>query len=198
METAPRTLVLASTSRFRRQLLDAAGVAHVAIAPPFEETHAEALAPAELAIAYARAKAESLAAAWPDGLIVGADQVPEIDGEILVKPGTIARAVEQLTRLQGRTHQLHTAVAVHDPRARRTVARLVTHTMTMRPLRPAQIEAYVARDRPLECAGAYMIEAAGALLFSSMDGADHTAIVGLPLSALAALLVELGHDLLAG
>ena len=194
---AVRLLVLASTSRFRRTLLDAAGIAHTAMAPSFDETHAEPLAPPKLAIAYARAKAESLGARHPDALIIGADQLPEVDGEILTKPGTIARAVEQLERLQGRTHRLHTAVAVHDPRGvgfARTRDRLVTHTMTMRPLSRAQIEAYVARDAPFDCAGAYKIEAAGTLLFSSMEGSDHTAIVGLPLSALTALLCDFGYD----
>lgn len=194
-----RPLVLASTSKYRRALLDAAGVAHVAVAPTFVEDYDGSLAPlspGELALAFARGKAECLAADHPDALIVGADQVPAVDARVLGKPGTREAAVAQLLALQGRTHSLHTAVAVHDPRAGITRARLVTHEMTMRSLTRAQAEAYVEHDAPLDCAGAYRVEARGALLFESMRGDDHTAIVGLPLTALAAILRELGHDLL--
>jgi septum formation protein len=194
-----RALVLASTSKYRRALLDAAGVPHVAVAPSFVEELDGALArlaPDALAVAFARGKAECLAGAHPDALIIGADQVPAIDARVLGKPGTREAAVEQLLALQGRTHRLHTAVAVHYPRAGLTRSRLVTHEMTMRALTRAQVEAYVEHDAPLDCAGAYRVEARGALLFESMRGDDHTAIVGLPLTALAALLRELGHDLL--
>jgi septum formation protein len=105
MELGPRAIVLASTSPFRRELLLEAGIAHTAYAPAFEETHGEALPPLEIAVAYARAKAESLAERHPDALIIGADQVPEIDGEVLVKPGSVEKAIAQLERLQGRTHR---------------------------------------------------------------------------------------------
>jgi septum formation protein len=191
-----RPLVLASTSKYRRALLDAAGVPHLAVAPTFVEEHDGTLAPDALALAFARGKAECLAADHPEALIVGADQVPAIDARVLGKPGTREAAVEQLLALQGRTHRLHTAVAVHDPRARVTRTRLVTHEMSMRSLTRAQAEAYVEHDAPLDCAGAYRVEARGALLFESMRGDDHTAIVGLPLTALAGLLRELGADLL--
>lgn len=195
--TIVRPLVLASTSRYRRALLDAAGIAHEAVAPPFDEDHDRGLPPDELVVAFARGKAESLARARPDALIIGADQIPEIDGTILTKPGHAAGAIEQLARLSGRVHRLLTAVAIHDPTSGRTAHRVVVHAMRMRPLSRAQIEAYVARDAPFDCAGAYKVEAAGALLFEAMDGPDHTAIVGLPLTALASLLAEHGVDLLA-
>ncbi len=191
-----RTIVLASTSQYRRALLEAAGVTHLAASPRFVERHDAAIAPGDLAIALARGKAESLAGAYPDALIVGADQVPALGARVLGKPGSREAAVEQLLALQGRTHELHTAVAVHDARARRTVSRAVRHSMAMRALTRAQAEDYVARDAPLDCAGAYRVEARGALLFESMRGDDHTAIVGLPLTAMSALLLELGCDLL--
>lgn len=196
MADAPRTIVLASTSKYRRALLDAAGVAYVAAAPPFEERHDGGVAPDALAVALAIGKAESLADAHRGALIVGADQVPAIDGRVLGKPGTREAAVAQLLALQGRTHELYTAVAVLDARTRALRSRVVTHRMTMRPLSRAQAEAYVARDEPLDCAGSYRVEARGALLFEAMRGDDHTAIVGLPLTALGALLREHGHDLL--
>jgi septum formation protein len=188
------TIVLASTSRYRRALLEAAGIAHVAVAPRFDEDHTLALAPEEMVVAFARAKAESLSADHPDAVIVGSDQIPELAGRILTKPGDAAHAHAQLTALSGRTHRLLTAVALH---ARgRTESRLVVHHMRMRQLTAAQIDEYVARDRPFDCAGSYRVEAAGALLFEAMDGPDHTAIVGLPLTALAALCASFGVDLL--
>lgn len=188
-------IVLASTSKYRRALLEAAGVAHRAAAPRFDEDHTRPLPPEELVVAFARAKAESIAADHSDAVVVGSDQIPELDGRILTKPGGADAAREQLRALSGRTHRLLTAVAVHAHG--RTESRLVVHHMRMRVLSPAQIDEYVARDRPFDCAGSYRVEAAGALLFEAMDGPDHTAIVGLPLTALAALCADFGVDLLA-
>lgn len=185
-------LVLASTSRYRRALLDAAGVSYEVARPPFDEEHARALAPEEMVVVFARGKAESLAR--PDAIVIGADQIPELDGRILTKPGDRAGAVEQLAALAGRTHRLLTAVAVHH--AGRTESMLVVHRMTMRPLSAEQIARYVDRDEPYDCAGAYKVEAAGALLFEAMEGPDHTAIVGLPLTALSTLLASFGVSLL--
>lgn len=185
-------LLLASTSRYRRALLDAAGIVHEAASPPFDEDHTRELSPEDMVVAFARGKAESLAR--PDALVIGGDQIPAIDGRILTKPGSRAAAIEQLEALAGRTHRLLTSIAVHH--GGRTESKLVTHHMTMRPLTREQIERYVDRDEPYDCAGAYRVEAAGALLFESMEGIDHTAIVGLPLTALATLLASFGHDVL--
>lgn len=186
-------LVLASTSPHRRAILEAASIAHEAVAPSFVEDHGSD-PPEQIAIAFARAKAESVAARFPGAVVIGADQVPELDGKPLTKPANVAEAEAQLRALRGKTHRLWTAVAVHADG--RTEHRLVVHHMHMRALGDAEITAYVARDRPIGCAGAYKVEAAGALLFSSMEGPDHTAIVGLPLAALADLLAERGLSLL--
>ena len=185
-------LILASTSRYRRALLDAAGVRYEAASPPFEEDHARPLSAEAMVIAFARGKAESLAA--PDAVVIGADQIPALGDRILTKPGTRHAAIDQLQLLAGRTHRLLTAVAVHH--GGRTESRLVVHEMRMRPLTRAQIERYVDRDEPFDCAGSYKVEAAGSLLFESMQGADHTAIVGLPLTALSDLLELFGVPLL--
>ena len=190
----PIRLVLASTSRHRRAQLEALGVEHLAVAPTYDEDHARPLAPDAMAIEFARGKAESLAREYPDALIVGADQTMS---EPLTKPQTVERAVEQLMLLQGRTHQLFSAVALHDAARGTTAHRLVVHHMTMRPLTRALAEAYVARERPLDCVGSYRIEGTGALLFTAMAGDDHTAIVGLPIAAMTSLLAEAGYDLLA-
>jgi septum formation protein len=187
-------ILLASTSRYRRALLEAAGISHLAVAPRFDEDHTEPLPPEQLVVAFARAKAESIALDHPGAVIVGSDQIPELDGQILTKPGNAETARAQLRVLSGRPHRLLTAVAVHAQG--RTESRLVVHHMHMRALTAAQIDEYVARDQPFDCAGSYRVEAAGALLFDAMDGPDHTAIVGLPLTALASLCFAFGVDLL--
>lgn len=192
----PRTIVLASTSRYRRALLDPLGVSYVAASPHFVEDHALRLSPSSMVEAFARGKAESLAEDHPNALIIGSDQIPELDGRVLTKPATHDAAVDQLLALAGRTHVLRTAVAVHDSARALTSCRRVDHRMTMRPLTRALAEAYVARDQPLDCAGSYRIESLGVLLFESMEGSDHTAIIGMPLSVTAALLREHGVDLL--
>lgn len=192
-ESDRRPLVLASTSRYRRELLDRLGLAYEARAPLYEEEHHLALPPAELVVELARRKAESLAAACPEALIIGADQVAELDGTVLLKPGTVEGAVAQLARLAGRTHRLLTGVAVHDPRAGRTEAALDVHRMTMRPLAEPQLRAYVERDHPVDCAGAYKVEAAGIALFEALEGRDFTAIVGLPLTLVVTLLGRFGY-----
>lgn len=185
-------LILASTSRYRRALLEAAGVEFTAASPPFNEDHSRTLTPEAMVVAFARGKAESLAA--PDAVVIGADQIPALEDRILTKPGGRQAAIEQLQLLAGRTHRLLTAVAVH---ARgRTESALVVHQMRMRVLTREQIERYVDRDEPFDCAGAYKVEAAGSLLFEAMDGSDHTAIVGLPLTALTTLLAQFGQPLL--
>ena len=192
-----RPLVLASTSRYRRAQLEALGIEHRAVAPGFEEDHGLPLAPDELVVRFARGKAEAAAGAHPGALVIGSDQAPELDGRVLTKPGSAAAAVEQLLALAGRTHRLLTAVALHDAARATTEHRLVIHRMRMRPLSRALAEAYVARDEPLDCAGAYRIEGAGLLLFEEAAGPDHSAIIGLPLLALGELLAGAGVDLLA-
>ncbi len=192
-----RPIVLASTSRYRRAQLEALGVEHRAVAPGFDENHGLGLAPEAMVVSFARGKAEAAARAHPGALIVGSDQAPELDGRALGKPGEAGAAVEQLLALAGRTHRLLTAVALHDAASGCTEHRLVVHRMRMRPLTRAIAEAYVARDAPLDCAGAYRIEGAGLLLFEAASGDDHSAIVGLPLLALGELLAGAGVDLLA-
>jgi septum formation protein len=185
-------LILASTSRYRGDLLARLGVPFVAAAPDCDEdaTKATGLAPQELAETLALAKAESLRAAHPDAAILGGDQVAAIDDAILDKPGTEAAACAQLARLAGRTHTLITAVALI------LGDRILRHTdvtrLTMRPLTADQIARYVAADQPLDCAGSYKLERLGIALFSRIESADHTAIIGLPLLSVTSMLGEIG------
>jgi septum formation protein len=188
-------LVLASTSRYRRELLARLGLPFRALAPLCDEEALKdpGLAPEAQAMLLARAKAESLRAAEPDAVIIGSDQICALEGESLSKPGTAARAEEQLARLAGKTHRLVTAVAVVDPGAGvRVIEHLDVTRLTMRPLTREQIARYVAADAPLDCAGSYKLEARGIALFSHIESADHTATTGLPLIALATILAALG------
>lgn len=187
-----RPLVLASTSRHRRALLRQVGLPVEALAPPYEEEHQLDLPVEQLVQELARRKAVSLAARCPQALIIGADQVAEVQGQVLLKPGTAARARAQLASLAGRTHRLLTGLAVHEPATGRTEQCLDEHQMTLRPLTAAQIAAYVAADSPLDCAGSYKVESVGMLLFTAMQGQDYSGIIGLPVTRLVSLLQRFG------
>jgi septum formation protein len=198
---APPRIVLASTSRYRRELVRRLGLEVEAMAPAFDERAAEAALGAasteEVARALALGKAQSLAAQLGDALVLGGDQIAEIDGERLHKPGTAENARAQLRRLAGRTHRLVTAVALVRASDRRAEVLVDVHRLTMRPLSDEAIARYVERDQPLDCAGSYRVEELGIALFERIEGADFTAIVGLPLTLVVTLLGRLGVDVLA-
>ncbi|WP_044987478.1 Maf family protein [Sorangium cellulosum] len=194
-------IVLASTSPFRRALLDRLGLAYEAARPAFDEIAPEGLPPVACARAFAEGKALSLAAAHEGALLIGADQALDLDGELLRKPASLDEAADQLGRLAGRVHALHTAVAVHAPPGLplapgepRTLAEVVTVELRVRPLDRAQIRRYVALDRPIGSAGGYLFEKHGPWLFDDVRHADETAIVGLPLVPLCRLLRRFGVD----
>jgi MAF protein len=191
-----RSLVLASTSPFRGELLGRLGIPFIQADPGIDEDpwKARGLPPERLVLALARAKAEALAAEHPRALILGADQAVDLDGEALGKPGSHDAAVEQLLRLQGRSHRLLTGVALHDAAARRTDVALDEHAVTLRPLRRPQVEGYVCREDVRACAGAYRVEGLGIALFESVLGRDWTGIVGLPLLLVTRMLAEAGLD----
>ena len=196
---APRpTLILASTSPYRRSLLDRLSVAYVAADPAVDEDLWSGLAPEPMVLALAQAKAEAIV--HPNALVIGSDQCVDLDGEVLGKPGTPERAVAQLERLAGKRHRLLTAVAVHDTSTGQTRVDLDVHTLTMRALSRDTLEAYVRADQPMGCAGAYMLERRGVALFESIEAdpalADDTAIIGLPMLRTLRLLRSFGTDLI--
>ena len=190
-------LILASTSRYRREQLERLGVPFRAIAPACDEEELKrtllhpGMSPRQLAEHLAIAKAASLRPAHPQAVIIGGDQVATVDERILGKPGTTEAAHAQLERLAGRTHALVTAIAVSSP------GRDWRHTdvtlLTMRALTDAQIARYIAHDQPLDCAGAYKLERRGVALFTRIQSEDHSAITGLPLIALTAILARCGY-----
>lgn len=189
------TLLLASTSPYRREQLARLGVSFRWVAPPVDEQAfpAQGLAPRELAAQLAQAKAAAVGRTERDDWILGGDQVASCGGQILGKPGTVEAAIAQLEWLSGREHELSTSFCLWSP------TRSIVHTdialLRMRRLSRAEIERYVAADRPLDCAGSYKLEARGIALFESIATADWTAITGLPLIALATLLRERGFEI---
>jgi septum formation protein len=187
-------LVLASTSVYRRALLERLGVPFRACAPLCDEESfkRDDQDPRSLAESLARAKAASLSGAEPYASIIGCDQVVSFQGQVFGKPSTFARAVDQLTVMAGHTHELITALVVMQ--GDRLLRHIDVTSLRMRALSRSAIERYVAADQPLDCAGAYKLEARGIVLFEKIETDDHTAITGLPLIALVTILRELGYD----
>ncbi|MEX1024952.1 MAG: Maf family nucleotide pyrophosphatase, partial [Planctomycetota bacterium] len=188
-------LVLASTSRYRAELLESLALRFEAVAPAIDE-RARAfggLAPDALAMSLARAKAEAVRGARPDAVVIGSDQVCALGEQRFDKPGTSERAVATLEALQGRTHVLWTALVVAGPEGLHE--HLDETRLTMASFDRRALERYVARDLPLDCAGAYKLERLGAALFERIETRDASAVVGLPRIALAAILRRLGWEL---
>ena len=186
-------LILASTSRYRQELLARLGVAFTCQAPGVDEDSVKAdraLGPRQVAEILAERKAQAVAARHPGAVVIGSDQLAHLDGDVLGKPGTAEAAEAQLARLAGRTHELVTAVCIIHPGGVERLTDLAR--LSMRPLAAAAIARYVAADRPLDCAGAYKLECRGIALFSAVACADHTAITGLPLIWTAGVLGRLG------
>jgi septum formation protein len=188
-------LILASTSRYRRDLLARLGLPFRCMAPEVDESAFGDLAqdPAELARKLASAKAEAVAARQPGALVIGSDQLVAFDGQVLGKPGTTERAVSQLLAMAGREHQLLTAVALAD--ANGVEIHLDVARLWVRPLTRLEVERYVKAERPLDCAGSYKIEGLGIALFDRIECADQTAIIGLPLLAVCTMLRARGFML---
>jgi len=183
-----RTLVLASTSPFRRELLKRLGLPFTVAAPRFVERLERAADPARMAAELALGKAMSLAGDYPNAVIIGSDQVLVTDGEIVGKPGSADRARDQLRRMSGGTHVFHAGLAVVDTASGETRVAAVPFTVTMRELTDREIDNYIRLDDPLGCAGSFKIEGLGIALMEKLEGDDFTALIGLPLIELVSIL----------
>lgn len=183
-------LILASTSRYRRELLARLDLPFDVERPAVEETARPGEAPAGLAARLAAEKAADVADRHPDSWVLGSDQVAEIDGDALGKPGSEAVAIEQLRRMSGREVHFHTAVSLR--RGETAHAASVVTIVRLRALDNAEIERYVRAERPLDCAGSFKVEGLGISLFDEIESQDPTALVGLPLIATARLLRRAG------
>jgi septum formation protein len=188
------TIVLASTSPYRRELLTRLRLPFEVLAPAVDETGRTGEPPLALALRLAQAKAMEVAARCPGAIVIGSDQVAELDGEPIGKPHTHERALAQLERMQGRRLVFHTALAVvADGQA---VVESVPTTVTFRRLGRDALDAYLRSDRPYDCAGAAKIESLGIALVERVESDDPTALIGLPLIRLTSMLAAAGVPVL--
>ena len=192
-----RPLVLASTSRYRAALLDRLGVHYRVDAPGVDESAGPGEQAAEACVRLAEAKARAVAPRHPDAIIIGSDQIADCDGRHVGKPGSLERAREQLALLSGRTVVFHTGVAVLDAASGRCAVERVDVRSTFRQLSRGDIESYLAREAPFDCAGSVRSERLGIALFDAIASDDPTALEGLPLIATCRLLRDAGFDVLA-
>lgn len=189
-----RPLVLASTSPFRRELLARLGLPFATATPDVDERRRPGEAAAALVERLAEAKARAVAAEFPDALIIGSDQVACIDDQVLGKPGGRAPAIGQLQQASGRAVVFLTGLCLFDAASERAQVCCEPYCVRFRTLSRAQIEAYVDRERPFNCAGSFKSEGLGIALFEAMDGADPNSLIGLPLIRLVGLLAAAGLD----
>jgi septum formation protein len=188
-------LILASTSAYRRVLLERLRLPFRAVAPGVDESHRDGETPPERSARLAQAKAAAVAVQHPGAVVIGSDQVAVCGEHVLDKPVTAANAIAQLNLLSGQVATFHTAVAIQ--------CRLQNHLDTFvdvthvhfRVLSGSEIERYVEREQPLDCAGSFRSEALGCTLFASVRSEDPTGLIGLPLIAVAAGLRRLGYRL---
>ena len=192
---SPRQVVLASTSRYRRGLLERLGIAFECADPRIDETPQAGEAPAATAQRLAQAKARAVAHRFPDGLVIGSDQAAACDGARLDKPGNHDNAVRQLSLVSGKTAVFDTAVALLDTKSNRMGSRVVPCRVTFRTLSTEQIERYLRLEQPYDCAGSAKVEGLGITLIARIDTEDPTALIGLPLIALCELLLGAGVEL---
>lgn len=192
----PEALILASTSPYRRTLLERLQLPFRCEAPEVDESPRPGESAGQLALRLAQAKARVVAERFPEALVIGSDQVACLDDQLLGKPGDYPRAREQLRASSGRSVAFHTGLAL----ARRAPvfdrAVVVPFRVHFRPLSDAEIDRYLAREAPWDCAGSFKCEGLGSALFQRLEGDDPTSLEGLPLIALCALLKEAGHAVL--
>jgi septum formation protein len=187
-------LILASTSRSRRELLARLRLAFEVEAPGVDETPRAGEPPADLAQRLALEKALAVAARRPGAVVIGSDQVAELDGKGIGKPGTHERAVDQLRRMSGRRVVFQTAVAVLRADTGYEAIRLAPVVVTFRTLGDGEIEHYLRTEQPYDCAGSAKSETLGIALLASIESDDPTALVGLPLIRTCELLRGAGLD----
>ena len=195
---ADADLVLGSTSRYRAELLRRLTPRFRQVAPDVDETRGDGEAPRALALRLARAKAQAVARQCPGAIVIGSDQVATFEDRVLGKPGTVENARAQLAACSGRHVDFLTALCVVDARGRepRAFEALDVTRVAFRTLTPSEIARYVEREQPLDCAGSFKSEGLGIALFERIENTDPSALIGLPLIALARLLREAGVGIL--
>ncbi len=187
-DSSATTLILASTSRYRRALLARLGVAFEACAPPVEEQLLAGEPARDAAMRLAEAKARSVAHGYPGALIIGSDQTVAADREVIGKPGDQATAYLQLMAAAGRWRTFHTAVCLLNTSTGGARVACVDYRVKFRALTAEEIDRYLRIEQPFDCAASMKSEGLGIALLETMEGSDPTALVGLPLIALSGML----------
>jgi len=187
------SIFLASSSPYRRSLLNRFLDQYEVISPEVDERNDEGLEPADLARHLARKKAEAIAINARMSLVIGADQLAVLDDKVLGKPGNHAKAVEQLLAASGKTVTFLTAVCILDPVGRARYEHTDKTVVRFRQFDLRLVEAYLRHDEPYDCAGSFKLEGAGFVLFESVQADDPTAIIGLPMIWVADRLLQLGY-----
>ena len=195
-EITPRKLILGSTSRYRRELLERLRVPFTVEAPHVDETPLPMETPQQVACRLAMSKARAVAAEFPDCVVIGSDQVADLEGEALGKPWNHARALAQLQKMRGKVVVFQTAVAVVCQESGFSQMALAQVKVTFRDLSDAQIEAYLRAETPYDCAGSAKSEGLGIALLASIESDDPTALIGLPLIRTCQMLEAAGVQLL--
>ena len=187
-------LVLASSSRYRRELLSRLTLPFEVATPDVDETPLPDESPSQTALRLAEVKARAVAGRFPDSLIIGSDQVLMLDSEQLGKPGNFDNAFAQLKKMQGRAMVFHTALCLFNSRTGNAQLRDIPTVIHIHPLTDTQIEGYLNKEAPYDCAGSARSEGLGIALISRYDTPDPNALVGLPLIALTEMLRNEGVD----
>ncbi|MCK4536883.1 MAG: septum formation protein Maf [Desulfuromonadales bacterium] len=188
-----RTLILASTSPYRLQLMRQLELTFQVAAPLYKESVDSSIAPGLFVKHQAIQKALSLKDRYPDALIIGSDQVfVDARQRTLGKAGGVEEAVSQLMEMQGRRHTFYTGIAVYDSRSGEQLVEFETYSVTLRTLSEEQVRNYVARESPIDCAGSFKVEGLGVALMEKMEGNDYTTLIGLPLIRLVDMLGQFG------
>jgi septum formation protein len=185
-------LVLGSTSPFRKALLEKLGLPFSTVSPEVDESRLADESPEQLVYRLSEAKARAVAGSKPDALIIGSDQVAVIDGEILGKPGSHEKAVEQLRNASGRAVTFLTGLCLLNSKTGGTQTEVVPFTVHFRDLSDEQIENYLRSEKPYNCAGSFKSEALGISLFERLEGEDPNTLIGLPLIRLVRMLENEG------
>jgi septum formation protein len=192
----PRRVVLASTSRYRKELLERLGIAFEVSAPQVDERPLGAEAPEQTALRLAVLKAQAVRLAHRDALIIGSDQVATYAGRALGKPGDHATAVRQLRSVSGKSADFHTAVALLDAANGSVQTRVVPCRVHFRAFDDARVERYLQKEKPYDCAGSAKVEGLGIALIARVETEDPTSIIGLPLIALTEMLERAGFPVI--
>ncbi|MFU8814090.1 MAG: Maf family protein [Pseudomonadales bacterium] len=191
-------VILASSSRYRSELLTRLQIDFETRSPDVDESPAADETPERLVVRLAELKAATVAASYREGLVIGSDQVAVCGAQILGKPGTAERACAQLTLLSGQSVDFLTGLCLLDAASGALQSAVITTTVRFRKLQPDEIRDYVRREQPLDCAGAFKSEGLGIALFEAIEGTDPTALVGLPLIELCRMLARAGRPVVGG